>query len=186
MQNKVPRGVEFLERFQAYLRILAEVGLDHTYHRKVSPSDIVQETLLQAHMSRHQFRGRSDAEAAAWLRRILARKLSNAIRDLRLGKRDLRRERPLDEYLNLSSVRLQSLIDSETTPPGMLDRKEVVLRVSDALDSLPEDQRQAVLLKHIRDVPLAEIASLMSRSPASVAGLLRRGLKSLRESLRNL
>ncbi len=186
MQDKRHRSGESLDRFRAYLRILAEVGLNHTYQRKISPSDLVQETLLQAHVSIDRFRGRSDAEAAAWLRRILARKLANAIRDLRRAKRDVRRERSLADSLNRSSVRLQFLLSPETSPSSKLERKEVLLRVSHALGTLPEDQRQAVLLKHLEDIPLADVAGLMSRSQAAVAGLLRRGLKSLRDSLKDI
>jgi RNA polymerase sigma-70 factor (ECF subfamily) len=50
---------------------------------------------------------------------------------------------------------------------------------------LPDDQRLAVELHHLRDTPVAEIAAHLGRTEASVAGLLRRGLQKLRELLQS-
>ena len=52
------------------------------------------------------------------------------------------------------------------------------------VEVLPEDQRRAVELHHLQALPSAEVAELLGRSEASVAGLLRRGLKRLREVMR--
>src|SRR5438477_12692164 len=82
-----------LERFRDYLRLLARLQLDPRWQAKLDPSDIVQQTLLQAYEARDQFRGQSTAERAAWLRQILARVLANAVRDLSRAKRDAGWER---------------------------------------------------------------------------------------------
>jgi RNA polymerase sigma-70 factor (ECF subfamily) len=68
-----------LDRFRAYLALLARLHLDPDLRHRVDPSDIVQQTLLEAHQKRTQFRGGSDAELAAWLRQILVHNLADAV-----------------------------------------------------------------------------------------------------------
>ena len=68
-----------LERFRDYLCVLAriQVAARPWLAAKLDASDVVQLTLLKAHAARDQFRGRSAAEMAGWLRQILARTLAN-------------------------------------------------------------------------------------------------------------
>src|SRR5947209_3169369 len=134
-----------LERFRSYLRLLALLHLDPRLRGKVDPSDLVQQTLLQAHRARDSFRGQSQAELAGWLRQILARTLAHAVRDLTRGKRDVARERSLEEALERSSLRLKTwLADEQSSPVEQAQRNEQVLRLAEALESLPEAQREAV------------------------------------------
>jgi RNA polymerase sigma-70 factor (ECF subfamily) len=62
-------------------------------------------------------------------------------------------------------------------------RQEQLLRVARAVAQLPDDQRIVIEMHHLRDQPVAEVAAYLGRTEASVAGLLRRGLKRLRELL---
>ncbi|MCI0457345.1 MAG: hypothetical protein L0Z62_10275 [Gemmataceae bacterium] len=84
-----------LERFRPYLRLLAQLHLDPRLRGKLDASDIVQTACLQAHRAWEEFRGTTDAELAAWLRRILARALTHAARDL---GRALRQGTPLNRH----------------------------------------------------------------------------------------
>lgn len=76
-------GQPIVERYRSYLMLLAEARLDRRLQGKLDPSDVVQQVLLHAHQAWTQFRGTSEAELVAWLRRILARTLLNCIRDYR-------------------------------------------------------------------------------------------------------
>jgi RNA polymerase sigma-70 factor (ECF subfamily) len=69
------------------------------------------------------------------------------------------------------------------SPSEHLQREEQMVRVAWALNQLAEDQRQAFLARHMMELPIADIATLMKRSEKSVAGLLLRGRKRLRELL---
>lgn len=173
-----------LEPFRRYLRVLAAVHLDPRLRGKLDPSDVVQQTLLRACVGFDDLRGREPGVVAAWLRKILARTLADAVRDLERAKRDLHRERSLEEALDRSSARLEGwLAADQSSPSERADRNEQLLRLADALCGLPDDTREAVVLKHCRGWTLAEIASHLGRTPAAVASLLHRGLKQLRELL---
>jgi RNA polymerase sigma-70 factor (ECF subfamily) len=175
-----------LERFRAYLRLLARMNLDPRLRGKLDPSDAVQQTLLQAWQALPQFRGRTEAELAGWLRQILARHLMNAARDLAAAKRDAGRERSLEAALDQSSVRLEAWLAAEQpTPSRVAERNERLARLALELEGLPEAQRDAVVLHHLQGKTLDEVSGLLGRTPAAVAGLIKRGLRQLRERLRD-
>ena len=85
-----------VERFRSYLLLLARTRLRGLPDARLNASDIVQQTLLDAHRQRQQFRGEGPSEMAAWLRRMLACNLADALRALHRDKRDVDRERSLD------------------------------------------------------------------------------------------
>jgi RNA polymerase sigma-70 factor (ECF subfamily) len=82
-----------LEGFRSFLTILARAHPPPRLEAKLDPWDVVQQTLLDAHAARGQFRGGTSGEQAVWLRRILVRNPANALRDLRRHRRDVARER---------------------------------------------------------------------------------------------
>ena len=173
-----------LERYRSYLRLLAEARLDRRLQGKLDPSDVVQQTLLHAHRARRQFRGKSEGELAAWLRQILARNLLHCVRDFRRAKRDVSCERSLAAACDESSARLESwLAAEESSPSQQVQRTEEVLRVAEAVEGLPEGQREAVVLYYWQGCSLAEVAEHLGRSVSAVAGLLHRGLRQLRQRL---
>ena len=175
-----------LAAYRDYLRLLAGVQLDARLRGKLDPSDVVQETLARAHEKGEQFRGRTEAERAAWLRQILANQLAAAVRRyLDAGKRDARRERSLSVAVEDSSARLEALLAADQPSPSQQAvRHEELRRLAEALARLPEDQRQAVELHHLHGLPVEEVARTLGRSQAAAGGLLRRGLKRLRELMR--
>ena len=173
-----------LEQFRSYLRVLARMNLDKQLSPKMDPSDIVQQTMLQAHQARDQFRGENDAQRAAWLRQILTRNLAHVARDFHRDKRNIDRERTMHAAVDASSACLEKLLaNSEALPDQKAVLNEQVLHLAEAIETLPDGQRDAVLLKYYDGLSVAEIAQRLERSVESVAGLLHRGLKSLRTSL---
>jgi RNA polymerase sigma-70 factor (ECF subfamily) len=175
-----------LEAYRDYLRLLAGVQLDPRLRGKLDPSDVVQETLALAHEKGDQFRGTTEAERAAWLRQILANQLAAAVRHyLDAGKRDAGRERSLHAAVEDSSARLEALLAADQTSPSeRAVRHEELLRLAEALAALPDDQRQAVELHHLHGLAVEEVARALGRSESAAGGLLRRGLKRLRELMR--
>jgi RNA polymerase sigma-70 factor (ECF subfamily) len=170
-----------LERFRGYLVLLVRLHWDPRLQGKYDPSDLVQQTMLEAFEKHAQFRGSSDAELAAWLRQMLAHNLADVLRALGQAKRDVNLERSLEAALGDSSSRLEGWLAAEQSSPSQQAmRQEELLRLADALDQLPALQREAVVLHHLQGMSLADLAGHLNRSEASVAGLLRRGLRRLR------
>lgn len=170
-----------LESYRDYLRLLARLQLDPRLRGKLDPSDVVQQTLVKAHRNADQFRGRTDAERAAWLRRILANTLTDAARKYRV---ETARGQSLEQALHESSARLEAwLAKAQESPGEQADRHEQLLRLAEALRRLPEEQRMVVEMHHLQGCFLADIAHNVGKTEAAVAGLLRRGRKKLREFL---
>ncbi len=184
MDKQAESSNEVLGRFREYLLLLARLQLGDQLRSKLDASDVVQQTLLEAHRKRAQFRGQSTAEMAAWLRQMLAYNLADAMRALGRAKRDVARERSLEAGLDASSARLASWLAAEqSTPSQKAQRQEEVLGLAEALAKLPEAQREALVLRHCQGLSLAVISRHLARSPAAVAGLLKRGLRELRAQL---
>jgi RNA polymerase sigma-70 factor (ECF subfamily) len=185
--NKVgtdPGSSNLLEPYRGYLWALAYAHLDRKLQRKLDASDIVQQTLLRAHAGFAGLRDHSPAVIAAWLRQILASELIDALRHFHRDKRDVDREKSIAADLDQSAAGMEHWIAADQTSPSMAASKnEQLLQLANALLQLPVDQREVVILKHLRDRPLQQIADETGRSTASVAGLLRRGLAQLRQIL---
>jgi RNA polymerase sigma-70 factor (ECF subfamily) len=177
-------GDQLLESFRDYLRVLARLSLDQRLRTKLDPSDIVQQTMLEAHQAMRQFAGTTDAEMAGWLRQILARNLADELRRYTRGKRDVGLEQPLEASIAASSRRIDVWLAEDSSPSQALIRADEVLRLADSLVKLPRDQRHAVEQHYLGEQSAGEIARRMNRSETAVAGLLRRGLKRLRELMR--
>jgi len=174
-----------LLRYRDYLRLLARTQLGPRLRAKLDASDVAQQVILRAHEARAQFRGTSEAEKLAWLRAILANVLAGAVRRFEAAVRDVGRERSLEGDLERSSARLAHLIVADQTSPSQgAERCEDLLRLAAALCRLPEDQREVVEWHHLKGLTVAEVAEEMGRTRAAVVGLLFRGLKKLRELLR--
>ena len=84
---------EVLEACRGYLLLIANRELDTVLQPKGGPSDLVQETFLEAQCDFARFQGTTDEELKAWLRQVLLNNLANFIRRYRqTGKRELGRE----------------------------------------------------------------------------------------------
>ncbi len=176
-----PRAQD-LEHFRDYLRMLARLHLDRRIQTKVDPSDVVQETLIKAIEAIDEFRGIGEVQLAAWLRRILANQMVDTLRQLGRDKRNIAMERSLQVAVDESSARIDAWLAAEqTTPSAQAMREERLVRLAQALLELPEDQRTAIEIHHLKGVSLKDTGKEMDRSQAAVAGLIRRGLVRLRE-----
>ena len=170
-----------VEMFRHYLSMLARAHLGPHQRARLDPSDIVQQTLLDAHAKLHQFRGSTQAEMASWLRRMLSCNVTDALRALKRKKRDIALERPLEEQWDATCSRLEIWLEAvQTSPSEHLCRNEQLVRLAAALASLPEHQREAIELHHIHGLSLRDTAEQLGRTGGSVIGLLRRGLQKLR------
>jgi len=184
MKNSTHAEQRSIEACRDYLSVLARLHLGARLRAKLDASDIVQQTILRAHGSQDQFRGKSEAEWLGWLRAILANVLCSVVREYDAAARSVGRERPIESDLEQSSARLERiLVADQSSPSATVMRAEELVRLAQALMRLPNDQRIAVELHHLRGMPVAVVADEMRRTRPAVVGLLFRGLKRLRELL---
>src|SRR3984893_14149233 len=184
MSRDVDPSAQALESYREYLGLLARLQLAPRLAAKIDVSGVVQMTLLEAHQALAQRRGQTDAQKAAWLRRILVNNLADEIRKLGAAKRDVARERSLEADIADSSSRLEAwLAADQSSPSEHVTREEELLRFAQAMAALPEAQWRAVELHPLQGWSLDQIARELGASKPAVAGLLHRGLKNLRERL---
>jgi RNA polymerase sigma-70 factor, ECF subfamily len=173
-----------LEAQRAGLHRLAERQLEGRIAVRVDASDILQQTFLEAYRGFPQFAGRDMQELLAWLHSILDHRIAGAIRDhALLQKRDVSRERSMDDTHGGGAPLKLDLGANFSTPSQKAMRGEDAKRLEQALTALPDDQREAVRLRHLEGWALSDIAVQLGRSTAATAGLIKRGMKTLRRRL---
>jgi len=172
-----------LMRYAPYLRLLAEQSIGPMLQRREDASDIVQLTLIEAVESFDQFQGASEPEFTGWIKKILRNNVANAVRDNHAAKRDLRLERYLDLAEETATITWFQPAAEMSSPSLQLIRAEAALELARALELLPDDQRLAVRMRHLEGRSLSDISESLSKSPAAIAGLIRRGVHRLREAL---
>jgi RNA polymerase sigma-70 factor (ECF subfamily) len=171
------------DRDRAYLALIARQHVGADLQGKLDVSGVIQQTLLEAHAAGHVAM-LGIGHRLAWLRTALARNLTDELRRLRADKRDAGRERPLDAALDTSAASLaRFLAADQSSPSERADRDEQLLRLASAVAELPDGQRYAVELHYFQGRPVAEVATALGKTTAAVAGLLKRGLRQLREHL---
>jgi RNA polymerase sigma-70 factor (ECF subfamily) len=176
---------ETLEPYRKYLEVLAGLHLDRRLRGKLDPSDVVQQTLARAYPALAELRQREPAVLAAWLRKILARTLADAVKHYERDRRDINLERSLEVDLDRSASGFAAwLAADQTSPSGRLERNEELMRLVEALAELPETIREVVVLKHCQGLTLQQIADRIGKTVPAVASLLRRGLAGLRTRLK--
>jgi RNA polymerase sigma-70 factor (ECF subfamily) len=177
--------LQALGKYREWLALLARMQVGDRYRAKFDPSDVVQQTMLEAVRAWPQFRGRSDGELAAWLRQILARVLAHEFRRFGAVKaRDLAREISLDRAIADSCQRLGDMLaDPATSVGARLDKHEAERRVAQVLERLPHDYREVILLRNMEGLSHEEVARRMNRGVGAVRMLWVRALARLRAEI---
>ena len=171
-----------LNRYRPYLRILALRYLDSGVRQRVDPSDVIQQTCLDIHRDIGGFRGEHEAEWIGWVRRILENNVNQVIRrHIQAQKRSVRKEVKIDNSSAAHRIQRAGPVSNESSPSQRVMRGEQAVRLAMLLGRLPEDQREALRLRYLEGKTLQQIAESITRSEMAVAGLLKRGLRNLRE-----
>jgi RNA polymerase sigma-70 factor (ECF subfamily) len=176
---------QLLSQYHYYLLQVARRQLARDLQAKGDASDLVQETFLEAQRFFDRFEGHSGAELRAWLRCVLVHQTAKVGRRFRTTqKRRLAREVHLDPS--------NPFVAAECLPPANVpspsahlmarERQELLLR---ALERLPEDYRQVMLLRYQQELTFEEVGREMRRSADAVRMLWARALERLKHELRS-
>jgi RNA polymerase sigma-70 factor (ECF subfamily) len=174
-----------LELYRGYLTLLARVQIGQRLQGKIDAADLVQETFLEAHRHFDLFQGSTEPELACWLRKILAGRLAKVVRHyLGTQRRNVRLERELIADLDQSSRVLdRGLVAPSSSPSDRAARREQAVLLANALEQLPEDYREVLILRHLEGLSFPDVARRMGRTVLSVKKLWARALPSLRDGL---
>lgn len=176
---------ELLDLYRGYLKVLARMQIGSRLQGKVDASDAVQEVFLRAYRGFREFQGGTERELLGWLRKILSRVLADLTRQFYgARRRDVRLEREMDQHLDRSSqVLAAALAAVQSTPSEQAVRKEQAVLLAEAIEQLPEDYREVIIMRHLEQLGFAEVAQRMDRSLDSVKNLWARALARLQQTL---
>jgi len=175
---------DLLQHYRPYLTLVASQRIDPRIVRRVCVTDLVQEALAEAAARFESFRGETEGEFSAWIQTILSHVLEDAVRVHVLAeKRTVVRERPLCAQGENASFGWLDFSAPDLTPSKHLVRGEKALRLAQLIESLPGKQGLAIRLRFFDGMKVRQIAEAMGLTHSAVAGLLKRGLRTLRRSM---
>jgi RNA polymerase sigma-70 factor, ECF subfamily len=172
-----------LEACRGYLLAVARRELDPDLQAKNSASDLVQETFLEAQRDFARFRGDTEDELLAWLRRLLLNNISNFTRRYRSTQK-----RQVGDEVSLhgedAGGQLAEGLPADTSSPSeqamQRERAEAVGRV---LALLPEDYREVIRLRYQEQLAFEQIAERMGRSNNAVRKLWARAVERFQQEM---
>ena len=174
---------QLLDACRGFLVLIARQELDSDLRAKGSPSDLVQETFVEAQRDFVKFRGQSEPEVLAWLRQLLLNNLRDFTRRYQCAeKREVDREVSIDAVDATGGLGLLFISDS-ASPSEKVIRREKVDIVQQALRRLPDDQRRVLLLRYQEARSFEEIGTLMERSGNAARKLWLRALERMEHEL---
>jgi len=172
------------EACRSYVAVMARVQLHRRLRTKVDPSDLVQQSLLEAHRAFDDFRGGTPQDWLAWLKQIVLHNAIDVDKHYRgTGRRDLRQERALVNADQSASGVERPLVDPGPSPSQLLSHAERKMRLANAIETLPEDYRHVILLRNIERLPFDEVAEQMNRTLGACQMLWTRAVEQLRKQL---
>ncbi len=172
-----------LEAYRPYLTVVARRQLDERVRGRVDENDMVQVTFLEAQRDLKSFRGSHVEELLGWLRHILLNNVSTAHqKHLYAQKRSANRE--MGQSPTDGSPSIVEMVKSESSSPSQqVMRHEAELLLAHYMADLPDTQQEALRLRYVENCSLKEIAARMQKTEMAAAGLLKRGLQTLRERM---
>jgi RNA polymerase sigma-70 factor (ECF subfamily) len=147
-------------------------------HDQALAEDLAQEVFLRVYNARHRYR--PDARFTTWLYRIATNLALNALRDAKDRQRQNINNSGEDGETSFEFVDTRASVEQELIET---DRGRMI---REAIESLPENQRAAVILHKYQDVDYRQIAKVLKVSESAVKSLLFRAYETLRVRLEPL
>lgn len=170
-----------LEMFRHYLLLVANEELAPAIQAKIAPSDIVQDSLMEACRDLPLFHGGSEKELLNWLRRILRNNVAKAHRHFDTKKRQVEREVALQDIA--PDDLLHGLVKQPETPSKHAQAHEQDEQLQRAMQQLPEHYRQVLLMRSLEGLTFVQIAEKLNSTDDAVRKLWGRAVEELSQHL---
>jgi RNA polymerase sigma-70 factor (ECF subfamily) len=162
------------ERHGTPLQQMIEARIDARLRGRIDPSDVVQDTHLEAFRRLDDYLERQPMPFHLWLRKMAYERLLNLRRDhVTTARRSVVREVPLPDPSSLQlAARFLGRSSSRTpasTPSARLARSEIAVQMRQALAQLPEDDREILLLRYVDNLSNQDCAALLEISGAAAS-----------------
>ena len=162
---------------------MADRELPTRLRGRIEASDIVQQALVKAWQAESQFQGNTHEQRLAWLRVIV----KNTIRDqyrhtVQTQRRGAGAERLATEEYSADQTGLSQIPAYNSTASAQLVAAEESLALAAAMESLPEQQRQVIEMRHFDDLSHALIAERLGKTEPAVRMIWVRALRSLQQA----
>jgi RNA polymerase sigma-70 factor (ECF subfamily) len=174
-----------LERYRNYIGLLIRLRGRRLLRKSRDADELLQEIGLEIRRRIATFRGTSVREFLVWVRRMIGSILASRIRQHipEAERRDPPGRRPIDGPVRSSRARGRSSSAHPNIPGQPPVRHEQAVVLADALDRLPEDYREVIILRHLEGLGFPEVARRMGRTEDSAKNLWLRALAQLRRTL---
>jgi RNA polymerase sigma-70 factor (ECF subfamily) len=177
-----------IDRYLPFIRMrVRQMELDPRLRGRLGESDLVNDAVVKALAAWDGRRGQSEGELLRWLQSVVHDVCVDAVRFHTAGKRDVGRERVLAAARDESAASLRDYLAADTsTPSKRAARHERLLRLAGAVDALPDDQRDVVILHYLLGAKVGEIADRVGKPEGTVGYLLFVARKALKGRLHAL
>jgi RNA polymerase sigma-70 factor (ECF subfamily) len=173
---------QLFARHRPGLRQFVALRLDSRVQARLDPSDIVQETQLEAYRRMDDFLKRHPMPFRIWLRKTAYERLLKLRRyHVEAARRSVDRELGLPDRSSLLLAR--PFLDRESSPSQQLARGELVRRVRQVLAQLSEIDRAVLLMRNVDELPYREIGYILDLDPVAARKRYGRALLRLRRLL---
>ena len=172
-----------LEAFRPYLLTIANQELPDGLLPKCGGSDLVQESMLDAHRGFAGFDGRRPDELRGWLRGILRYNLKDWVRRFGCSKRrKVDRERSLQDG-ETGRLLAAGLVDPQPTPRTSAADREDAAAIDRALERLAENERTVIILRNRDHLGWDEVGQTLGRSADAARMLWKCAILRLQQEL---
>ena len=173
-----------LARYRPRLYAFIEARLDPRMRSRLDASDVVQEVQLEVTRRMDDFLGRKPMPFHLWVRKTAYEQMLKVQRaHRRRARRSVDREVALPDRSSLLLAR--PLLAGASSPSQQLAAREFAERVGQAVDELPDTDREILLMRHAEELPYSEIACLLEIGAEAARKRYGRALLRLRAVLKN-
>lgn len=169
-QKNNRRGLELIyDRYKKYVYSIAY----HYSGNKEDALDITQEVFISVFKAFGSFK--EQYSILPWIKKITVNKCLNFLRS--------RKDSVSLNETTESGDELQSILSSNEVTEASIECKDTKKALEEAIRNLPERQRMAVLLRHMKQMKYDEIASTMKLPPGTVKTLIHNGRAAIKNNL---